>query len=91
MGHCLAQHRGTDLPGVRRGNGPGEEDPNMRAVARAGPLQNGGQPNGAARVEVGKCVERPRATIEIAHEKVASVIAQQGIQANRDSVACREV
>ena len=80
--HRLRHDRSAELTGDARRNRLGEENPDVTAVAGAGPFESGGHVLGVTRVDHGRCVGRPILLVEIGRQEPAGLIRQQRINAS---------
>ena len=80
--HRLGEEEAADLPGDRGEHRFLEEEPRVRAVARARAFDRGGESDGAARLREREDVVGPGALVEVDGEQVAALVAQEGIDAD---------
>jgi hypothetical protein len=80
--HRLGEEVAADLPSDRSQDRLHEEEPCVRAIARARPLHGGRQPDRAAGLGEREDVVRPRALVEVDGEQVAALVAEEWIDAD---------
>ncbi len=82
--HGRGEQRGAELARLARGDGPGEEDPDVPALARAGALEGGRDVPETTCFKVGERVARPVLAVEVGREEAAGLVRQQGIDAGHE-------
>jgi hypothetical protein len=82
-GHRLPEQQRPQPPRRPGSDRRREEDPHVRALARAAPLQRGRHLMLSARLEQSERIELPRPAVEVAGEKPAGVVLEQRIDADR--------
>ena len=85
--HGLGQDVRTESACQGRGNGLGEEQPNVPAVAAARSLQGGRQVHAAACLQDGSCIFLPMCLIEIGCQEEAGLVLKHGVHAHDEITA----
>ncbi len=80
---CLGEKMSTEAAGEYRGHGVGEENPDVPAIARAGPFQRCLNALRAAHGEKGFNIFPLRFLVEVGGREVARAVRHHGVDTER--------